>query len=53
VKGKDPTTQPKVCAKRFNFEVSTLMGIIMDLDKFTLRQVEEAKACKSPFRKNN
>jgi hypothetical protein len=48
-----PIAHPKVPAKCFNLSSLTLIGVIIDLRKFTLRPVDEAKHYRRALRMNN
>jgi len=53
VKEREPTWQPKVLDRISIFSGRTLIGIIIDLEKFTCNPVEVAKELRSAFRQNN
>jgi hypothetical protein len=50
VKGNTPFTQQKLEARTSSLSSKTLIGIIKDLSKFTLRPVESAKVKRMSFK---
>jgi hypothetical protein len=53
VKGKVPTEQPKVLARRSSFSYGVLIGTIMDLWKLTFSPMDSEKELSKAFRKKS